>query len=388
MIYLDWAAAAPPIPEVLESSSEKARELFANPSSLHSAGKASRRCIEEARSTCATYLGVLPERIFFTSSGTESNNIVVTSFLTRRSRGSVVISGIEHPSLFEAVKLLENLKFTVRYIRAESDGTVDPERFAGCVEKDTVLASLMLANNETGAVQDVSGVSRLIRKKELAFSRHVHIHTDAVQAFGKLPLSIEDLGVDSLSASGHKLGAPRGAGLLYLARPLEAVYRGGGQEEGVRPGTENLQAIFGFAKALELWGEKRDQWIEKARSLKRFIIKNISQIPAARFPVSIPAESHDRYLPFIVHASFPPVPGEVLVRVMSDKGFAISTGSACSARGKKNLRVLENMGVDRKVAESAVRISIGPETTEDDCAKFCSILKREAATLAGRIGEP
>ncbi len=386
MIYLDWAATAPPEPEVHTAASEKARELFANPSSTHQPGKAARACIEEVRESCGRFLHTRPATIHFTSGGSESNNIVLASLLGRIGRGSVVVTGVEHASVYEPAKMLEKAGYAVKYVKAERNGAVDPERFAARVSEDTVMAAVMLVNNETGAIQPVRTISRLIRSKAGNLSRHVHIHCDAVQAFGKMEVSAADLGVDSLSASGHKLGAPRGAGLLFLKRPLEAIYRGGGQESGIRPGTENLQAIFGLGKAIEKWGVLREKWVTHASELKTLLLDRISGIPGAVFIDPAYATTSPRYSPFIVLVSFPPVPGEVLVRVMSDRGFAISTGSACSSKGRKNLRVLTQMSASDEFAASAVRISTGPDTEISDCVSFCETLEREVTNLRGRIG--
>jgi len=384
MIYLDWAATAPPLWQVRAEAFQKAEELYANPSSVHGAGRAARDCIERARRSCADSLGAHPRDIYFTSGATESNNIVFSSFFNRPARGSVVITGIEHPSVYEPAKALEKAGFAVRYIQADSDGVVDPERFAAGVDGDTVLAAVMLVNNETGAVQPVAEITRLIRQKSPRASRRVHIHTDAVQAFGKQRISCDEMGVDSLAASGHKIGAPRGGGILFLNRPLDTLYRGGEQESAVRPGTENLEAIYGLGKAVEIWEEHREEWNEHARELKRLLLERISAIDGACLvgPAGGPAQRHS---PFIITVSFPPAPGEVIVRVMSDRGFAVSTGSACSSRGKKNLRVLQNMGIDRGIAGSAIRISTGPATAVSDCDAFCTALERETAALRGRL---
>jgi len=385
MTYLDWAATAPPMESVLTESSAKALELYANPSSIHAAGKAARRCIEQSRDMCGKYLGVAPNLVHFTASGTESNNIVFSSLLFKKTRGSVVISGIEHPSIYEPAKMLECAGFTVTYVKAESNGIVDPARIAACVGQDTVMVALMLVNNETGAIQPVGEVSHLIREKESCLSRRIHIHTDAVQAFGKMRISCDELGIDSLSASAHKIGALRGAGVLYLSQPFDVVFRGGGQEDGIRPGTENLQAIFALTSALEIWEEKREEWNAKAVELRQNILNRLISAGARLFDPSY-LEKTDRYSPYIIMASFPPIPGEVLVRVMSDNGFSISTGSACSARGKKNLRVVQNMHADRAFSESAVRISFGPSTSESECDAFCSALEREVTALINQLG--
>ena len=386
MIYLDWAATAPPMPEVHTRACEKAMELFANPSSTHYPGKAARVCIEEVRETCGRLLNADLKNIFFTSGGTESNNIVLTSLLGRKGLGSIVVAGIEHPSVYEPAVMLEKAGYTVKYVKAERNGVVDPERFAARVDEETTMAAVMLVNNETGAIQPVETISGLIRSKRGSTSRRVHLHCDAVQAFGKMDLSAVDLGADSLSASGHKLGAPRGAGVLYLRRPLESIYRGGGQESGVRPGTENLQAIFGLGRAIAKWNVRRGEWAGRARELRAVVLDRISKIPGAEFIDPVYVHPGPRYSPFIMLASFPPIPGEVLVRVMSDRGFAISTGSACSSRGKKNPRVLRQMDIDDRFAESAVRISTGPDTGRSDCESFCDALEREVAGLRSQMG--
>ena len=386
MIDLDWAATAPLNPEVQKRAGEKALELFANPSSTHHLGKAARLCIEESREKCAGGLNTDPESIYFTSGGSESNNIVFTSFVHRNARGNVVISGIEHPSVYEPAGMLEKCGFPVRYIKAGRNGVIDPEEFASAVDDDTLLAAVMHTNNETGAVQPVGTIAELIGNKGKSASRRVHLHCDAVQAFGKVDISITDLGVDSLSASGHKIAAPRGAGVLYLKRPLESVYRGGGQEGGIRPGTENLQAIFGLGEALNRWKTERDQWNDHAGTLRHLLLDRISKIPGVEFIDPGYMTEGPQYSPFIILASFPPIPGEVLVRVMNDRGFAISTGSACSSRGKKNLRVLKQMGMEKRFAESAVRVSTGPETAITDCVSFCEILADEVANLMKQMG--
>ncbi len=386
MIYLDWAATAPPTPEMHRCASEKAAELFANPSSTHQAGKAARACIEEARETCAGFLKTDRKNIYFTSGGSESNNVVLTSPLSRDGRGTVVVAGIEHPSVYEPVLMLQKCGYTVKFIKAETSGIIDPEKFTAGVSGDTIMASVMLVNNETGAVQPVSTISKLIKHKMGSRSRRVHLHCDAVQAFGKMDVSAEELGVDSLSASGHKLGAPRGAGVLFLQHPLESIYRGGGQENGVRPGTENLHAIYGLGKALEGWSKQRSEWVSHAGELRAFLLGRISKIPRTAFIDPVYLTPDPRYSPFVMLVSFPPIPGEVLVRVMSDRGFAISTGSACSSRGKKNLRVLRQMGIDDRFAESAVRISTGPGTKYSDCVSFCDALEGEVVNLMSQMG--
>ncbi len=383
--YLDWAATAPPMQDILAKAAGIASGNYANPSSIHRDGADARRIIEKDRQTCADELNALPNQVYFTSGGSETNNIILSSLLTRKSKGSLVISGIEHASVYEPAKFIEKSGFDVKYVRAEKDGRITPDKFAAQVGKNTLMVSIMLVNNETGAVQPVSELVKRIRKIVNREGRSVHIHCDAVQAFGKLPIDVEEMGIDSLAASGHKIGAPRGAGLLYLRGQIDAVYKGGGQEGALRPGTENLFAINALVGATLAWAKHRSDWHENAVHLRALLLENMCRISGARLIDPGYIQPNARYSPYIVMVSFPPIPGEVLVRVMSDRGYSISTGSACSSRGKKELRVLEQMGIDRDFAKSAIRISTGNQTTETECASFCDILNAEVTSLRRQI---
>ncbi len=384
IIYLDWAATAPPDPETIEEYARVAAGTYGNPSSEHMAGRAARELLQSARARSARLLGARPEQVIFTSCGTESNNIVLLSLLLRKRTGSVIISGIEHPSVYEPARLLAEMGFTVRFVPAERNGIVSPERLIQAVDDATLLVALMYVNNETGAIQPVSEVAALLAETERRGGRPIHLHCDCVQALGKMPVDCGALGVDSASFSGHKLGAPRGCGLLYLKRPLAPLYRGGGQELDLRPGTENLPAICATALAIERHaslGAAGARARDSAAGLKRLLIERIRSIEEHRF---IPEEVEsvpDRYSPFILNVAFPPMPGEVLVRLLSDRGYAISTGSACSTRKQKHLRVLSAMGVDHDLAFSAIRISIGYTTSRADIEAFCAELARAVASL-------
>jgi cysteine desulfurase len=383
--YLDWAATAPPMQDILAKAATVAIDHFANPSSIHSAGADARRVIEESRQVCADEINADPGHVYFTSGGSEGNNIILTSILTRKAKGSLVVSGIEHASVYEPARLIGKSGFEVRYVSAEKSGRISADRFAAKIEGDTVMASIMLVNNETGAIQPVSEIAERLRGIARTKGRKIHIHCDAVQGFGKLPVDVVSMDIDSLSTSGHKIGAPRGIGLLYLRRQLEPVYRGGGQEGALRPGTENLFAIDAFAGATRAWASQRLKWHSDSSHLRTLLLDKISRIPGARFLDSDSPSSGSEYSPYIMMASFPPIPGEILVRVMSDRGFAISTGSACSSRGKKNLRVLDQMGIDRDFANSAIRVSTGSGTTEAECASFCDSLHEAVTSLQNQI---
>ena len=383
--YLDWAATAPPMQDVLERAAAVAAEHYANPSSIHALGAHARRVIEASRLVCAEEINADPGHVFFTSGGSEGNNIILTSILTRKAQGSLVVSGIEHASVYEPARLIEKSGFDVRYVRAEKNGRVAADRFAAKAADDSIMASIMLVNNETGAIQPVSEITERLRDIAKSEGRKIHVHCDAVQAFGKLPVDVATMDIDSLATSGHKIGAPRGVGLLYMRRQSEPVYRGGGQEGGLRPGTENLFAIEAFSGAIMAWAKGRSEWNAHALHMRKLLLEKMSRIPGVRFLDSDYIHSSSLYSPFILMASFPPIPGEILVRVMSDRGYAISTGSACSSRGKKNLRVLEQMGVDREFANSAIRVSTGSRTTEAECASFCDSLLDTVTSLRNQI---
>jgi len=271
----------------------------------------------------------------------------------------------------------------VEVVPAEADGRVDPRRIAGAVDGHTVLVALMLVNNETGAIQPVAETARAIARSAGGTGRAVHLHCDAVQAFGKLPVLPRELGVDSLSLSAHKIGGPRGTGALYLKRSFrrQFLYAGGEQEAGRRPGTENLPGIHGLARSAEKAHRRLAENLERTRNLTAELIESLDTLEGAVVIPSSRRAEPDRYSPFILNLAFPPVPGEVLVRVLEEEGYLISTGSACSSRRKNRFRVHENMGVPAGVAFSSVRLSFGPLTRGEDLHGVVTALRRRLPEL-------
>jgi len=387
-VYLDWAATSPPDAALLERSARIAGEYFANPSSPHAAGLKAREFLEDCRRRLAAVLGCSPSELLFTSGGTEANNMVLFSLLRRRRGRRVVLSGIEHDSLYLPARRLEELGGEALVIPAGRDGRVDPERLAAAMDERTVLLALMRVNNETGAVQPVAELAEALQRRRAARGgRRILLHTDAVQALGKLPFRPAELGVDTAAFSAHKLGAPRGIGALYVRRGSvpEFLYAGGGQEEGRRPGTENLAGAFALAEAAERAAAELEARLARARELMGRLITGLAAIPGCRLLPEArgSGEPPERYSPYILSAAFPPLPGEVLVRVMGEEGFLISTGAACSSRKQERTRVLEAMGVSRELAASAVRISLGPATESGDLDRFCEALRRRLPALLG-----
>jgi len=376
LVYLDWAATAEPDSVIAAAVQEIALSVFANPSSKHAAGRRASDLLETARKRCADALGVPPGTVIFTSGGTESNNMIVFSLLNRQTGGRVLVSHIEHPSCAEPVSMLAHFGWTVDTVGADSAGRVTPDAVEALLSPETCMVCIMAVDNETGAIQPVADIVKRIRSFERRWKRHIHIHCDAVQAFGKIPFDPTALGIDSASISAHKFSGPRGVGLLYCSKETEFLFRGGGQEGRRRHGTENLPAIYGMSLAMEKACVQLNARAKKAAELKSYMVQRLS---AAEHIFILPGEterSPDFYSPFILLLSRPPLPGEVLVRMSSDGGFAVSTGSACSANVKKRPGIMKIPGVDEKTAISTIRVSTGYTTTLGDIAAFCSFLEQ------------
>jgi cysteine desulfurase len=360
--YFDWAAAAPP-----QGAVQGPPLPFGNPSSLHAEGWAARQSLEEARARCAAVLGLKPETLYFSSGGTESNAMVILSFLLRPGRGACLYSAVEHPSVRENCRLLEKQGKTVGLIPVEPEGRVSAAGLARSLEKypESRFAAIMALNNETGALNDLGALRGPLRERE---GPPLHFHGDLVQAAGKTALDILGWDLDSASLSAHKLGGPRGIGLLYLRRPLETPYRGGAQEGGIRAGTENVAGALALASCLE--ARCRPDVLEASRRAARERLDRLMrglELTGRYRP--IPADRRDagdrRFSPYILQAAFDGVPGEVMVRALDRAGFAVSPGSACSSN-KSGRPVLEAMGLDPKTRLEGIRISQGWTTGPGD----------------------
>lgn len=375
--YLDWAAGAPPLPDILETADRIAMEYYANPSSPHAEGRAAEGILSDSRRRLAAAIGIDPASLLFTSGGTESNNIVLSSFLARISPGELVVSGIEHSSVYEPITYLQSQGIRVTWIPAEKDGRVSPDKVAAALTPDTTLVVVMQVNNETGAIQPIAEIAGRIRDHERRTGKSIHFHCDAVQALGKIPADYHALDVDSASFSAHKIGGPRGVGALYLRKPLPVLFRGGGQEGNRRPGTENLAAIWAMTEATVRAMRDMKVGAAHAEELKKLLAAGMRHIDGVCFVPESAAVETERFSPYILSVAFPPLPGEVLVRALNDSGYAISTGSACSSKHHKERRILMNMGLDEDTARSSVRISVGVSTTEEEVLRFVDSLAKE-----------
>ena len=367
--YFDWAATSMP------ESPSSGDVPFGNPFSIHHEGRMAREALESARSRCAAALGVPPATVYFTSGGTESNCIPLYSCLFRKGSGRLIASVGEHPSITENVKKIERLGVPAGSIPIDSSGRVTPSFFSKTLEKfnDVRFAAIMLVNNETGAVNDIESLANMLQKSNFP---PMHLHCDMVQALGKIPLDISAWKIDSASFSAHKIGGPRGIGILYLRKPVEALYAGGGQEGNMRPGTENVAGALAMADCIERHAIPEKLAAENAAAGCRmqYLISELKKID--RFQI-IPRErtSDDRgFSPYILQAAFKGVPGEVMVRALDDLGFAVSTGSACSSASAKR-PVLAAMGIPDNMSMEGIRISQGWSTTESEFSLLISAIK-------------
>ena len=389
MIYLDWAASAVPYADEIEAAYREAAAVFANPSAQHGLGKKAREMLEQARRRCAAVLGVPAETLYFTSGASESNSLVLLSLLNRPAVGSLVISAIEHPSVREQATVLERCGWTVLTAPSDKNGFISPAAVLNTLREDTVLVAVMGVNNEIGSIQPIREIAARL-KAHTAGKRPVHFHADMVQSIGKLPVSELALSeVQSAAMSAHKIGGPRGIGLLYLKQPIVSGIRGGSQERAIRPGTENLAGACALARCLEKAYKDFQQNFERVGELSRFLIETLcripecSIIPAARIPAepsaAVPDANANRkpfraFSPWIIQVSFKHVPAEIMTRCLSDRGIFVSAGSACSSK-KKVRPILAALSVSPEIAQNAIRISIGHSTEKSELEQLISAVK-------------
>lgn len=357
--YFDWAATSPVDKDILRESLEESFETWANPSSSHALGKKARELLENARKRAAKAMNVEPENIYFTSGGTESDQIPLLSVLNKPAKGTVLISSIEHPAIREQAKELSKCGWKIVSIPSNKDGIITANAVTELLTLDTVLVCVMAVNNETGSIQPIYEIADAIKKWSEG-KRKPKFHVDCVQAAGKIPLNLSYDGIDSAALSAHKICGPRGIGILYLKNNFEPFLKGGGQEKGIRSGTENVYGAIAFSKCLEKYflTQKKDNCINTNDFIKKISnLKNCTIIPPSRL------QKEELFSPYVVQVSFKNIPGNVMLRALDSKGFYISTGSACSTK-KANRPVLEAMHIPLDLRETAVRFSFGPTTTQ------------------------
>lgn len=381
MKYFDHAAATPPYEDVVRTVAEVMAAHYGNPSSLHKLGEESGRLLIKAREVCAAALGVKPGEIVFTSGATESNNLAVKGAAMRYAgRGRhLITTQVEHPSVWECYVQLEKQGWEVTFLPVDKNGQISVQDTLDAVRKDTVLLSVMHVNNETGCIQPVEELGRRL-KKELP---RVIFHVDGVQGFGKVPLSLMDSGIDLYSLSAHKLRGPRGAGLLMVREGLSLVplMSGGGQEDSLRPGTENIPAVVGMAKAIRLAKEGEQQRAGKLNAMRKQLIQGLAAWP------ELIVHSGEAAAPHIVHFSYPGMKAEAFLHMLEEQGFLVSTKSACSSKKAEPSRVLLAMGAGKAEAESGVRISLAEEHTAGDIQELLAAIGKSVDRVRRLKGE-
>ena len=364
-VYLDHNATTPLDPRVLEAMLPHLSARCGNASSRHEYGRAARRAIDEARARVAAALGAHATEVVFTSGGTEANNLFLKGAAACIKPGVLAISALEHPSVREPARDLSRLGWRTAEIAVDADGRVDPESYAAIVAEKPQLVSVMLANNETGVLQDVAALA--------GRARGAWFHSDAVQALGKIDIDFRALnaaGVHALSVSAHKINGPIGAGALVVDKRLElrALVAGGGQERGLRSGTENVAAIVGFGLACEIAVARLTDDGARLAALRDGLERELARLGATVFGRGAARLANTSYF------ALPEIDGETLVARLDRAGFAVASGSACSSAAPEPSHVLRAMAVAAELARGAVRVSLGHDNTEQQVADFLAAL--------------
>jgi cysteine desulfurase len=374
-IYLDSAASTPVTDEVIQEMLPFMKQQFGNPSSIHSFGRETTRAIQLARKRVADLVDAKISEITFTSGGTEADNLAIKGAAeysrTRQGKSHVITSYIEHDAVLEPCRDLERLGYSVTYLPVTTRGEVRPEDLKNALTKDTALVSIMHANNEVGTIQPVKELCKIAHEAGALF------HTDAVQAAGKIPVNVKDLGVDLMSMSSHKINGPKGVGALYICSGLEIMplIHGGGQESELRSGTENVPGIVGFGKACEHAAKRIPEYQKRVSALRDYLVDRVlKEIPHSRLNGSA------NRLPANAHFTFFGVNGEDLIIKLDENGIAASTGSACSVKKQKPSHVLKAMGFSYEEITGSLRMTLSMQNTREE-------MDRTVAVLSGVIKE-
>jgi cysteine desulfurase len=377
-VYMDHAATTFTKPEVAESMLPFLKEHFGNPSSLYSIGRESKEAIETAREQLAKALGAKNEEIYFTSGGTESDNWAIkgTAFSRRKKGKHIITTSIEHHAVLYTCEYLETQGFDVTYLPVDKYGLVDPAEVEAAIREDTVLISVMYANNEIGTIEPIEEIGKVAREHDVLF------HTDAVQAIGAVPFNMrhQHKNVDMLSLSSHKFYGPKGIGAFYLKEgtQIDNYMHGGGQERGKRAGTENVAGIVGMGKAIELATTNIEEHATKIRKMRDRLLSGILEIPNCRL------NGHpEKRLPGNLNLSFEYIEGESLLLMLDQMGICSSTGSACSSGSLETSHVLKAIGVPPEIAQGSLRLTLGDANSEEDIDYVLGVIPE----IVGRLRE-
>jgi cysteine desulfurase len=376
MVYLDNNATTPLDPEVIQKMNWFLQEHFGNPSSLYPLGRQVKELISEAREQVASALSARRSEIIFTGSGTEADNFGILGVLDALpDKKELITSAIEHPAVLETARYLENKGYIVHYVPVNSTGQVDLDFLRSVISPSTALVSIMMANNEIGTIQPIEEIVKI------ADGHGVLVHTDAVQAFGKMEVNVEKLGVDLLTVSSHKIYGPKGVGALYIKNgtPIKPFVHGGHQEFNLRAGTENTVGIIGFGEAVrilkERWRKDKERLEKLAQKLKSGIEARISGVKFNGHP--------EKRIKTTVNFAFPGLEAEAILLALATKGICVSTGSACSEESEEASHVLLAIGLKPEIARSAIRMSLGRFNTDGDV----EIVLRKLPEIISRLRE-
>ncbi len=377
-IYLDWAATTPILPEVAQLIQETAIAYPGNPSSIHTLGKEAKEKLELERSKLATLLGVDSSEILFTSGGSEANSIIFQHFLQKRSSIEIVRTSIEHPIISGFDRVAKDFGHRLCTVPVDKRGVIDLNKLNELLSTKTALVSIIGVHNITGAIEPIEEIVKIVRGfEDSRGGRKIHIHCDMVQAFGKTPLKLGALGIDSAAFGAHKFQGPRGVGFLWHKGSVVPLSTGGGQEQGVRPGTEDVASITAMVLAAEIAIKNHEDLNSRLWQYRKILIDGLQALNATI--ISHPTEG----VPGILYVSCPPVPSEVWVRSLSDCGIYISAGSACSSSKRKKAGV-SPLGISDTLGFSTLRISMGAATQDSDITQFLHTMKELQSTLTPR----
>jgi len=377
LIYLDNAASTAVHPEVVKEMMPYFDIQYGNPSSIHQFGRKAKNAIQKARKQVATLIGAEPDEITFTSGGTESNNTIF--YGCPKFQGDkfelnhIITSSIEHDAVLEPVREFEKNGVQVTYLPVDEHGLVNPDDITKSINEQTTIVSIMFANNEVGTIQPIKEISKICNKYQIP------LHTDAVQAVGKVPINVKELGVDALSISSHKINGPKGVGALFIKKgfTVAANIVGGGQENGMRSGTENVASIVGFGKACEI---AKERLVENSSHFKKLHSLMLEKITKEISHVKLNGHPEERIFNNL-HLTFVGVNGEDLIIKLDEHGIAASTGSACSVHTQKASHVLKAMGFNHEQITGSLRISFGYMNTLDEIEQAVEVLKKVVAEL-------
>ncbi len=374
-VYLDHAATTYVKPEVFEAMKPYFSEHFGNASSIYSLGRDSKKAVEESREKVAKAIGAEPREIYFTGSGSEADNWALKGIAAayKKKGNHIITSAIEHPAIMSSCKYLEGEGFEITYLSVDSDGLVSPEQVRNAIKENTILISIMFANNEIGTVQPIKEIGAIAKEKGVLF------HTDAVQAVGNVKIDVKDLNIDLLSLSGHKFYGPKGIGALYIKKgvKISSFIHGGHQERGKRASTENVPAIIGLGKAMELATANLDEYNKKLIELREKTIEGLfAKVPYIR----LNGHRHNR-LPGNVNISFEFIEGESLLLMLDMKGIYGSSGSACSSGSLDPSHVLLAIGLPHEIAHGSLRLTFGDENTQEDVDYILEVIPQMVTKL-------